>query len=105
MLQARLGRGSLSLHKALETDAAITEGLAAAHAKGIVHRDLKPENVFISAGGHLKVLDFGLAQTQEPLDPHDLEKYAESRRCLEWEGISDDLRRVIIKFNANWMRM
>jgi hypothetical protein len=33
LLQARLGRLSLSSYRALEAGAAITEGLAAAHAK------------------------------------------------------------------------
>ena len=65
-LRSALRWGPVPLTTALAWGAEIAEGLAAAHERGIVHRDLKPENVFVTTGGHLKILDFGLARLDPP---------------------------------------
>jgi serine/threonine protein kinase/Tol biopolymer transport system component len=46
----------------------IAEAIEAAHERGIVHRDLKPANIKVTPAGVVKVLDFGIARTTEPID-------------------------------------
>lgn len=40
----------------------ILDAFAYAHSKGIVHRDIKPSNIIIQDDGHVKIMDFGIAQ-------------------------------------------
>jgi len=61
-LRRRLSDGPLPWRKVLDYGKQVAEGLAAAHDRGIVHRDIKPDNLFITGGGRVKILDFGIAK-------------------------------------------
>ena len=61
-LAERIAEGPIPLAEALDIARQITDALEAAHESGIVHRDLKPANIKLTAGGRVKVLDFGLAK-------------------------------------------
>src|SRR5690348_14473918 len=61
-LASVIARGALALDRALDMFGELASAVGALHEQGLVHRDLKPENVFIVAGRHAVLLDFGIAK-------------------------------------------
>jgi TolB-like protein/predicted Ser/Thr protein kinase len=81
-LRHRLDTAPLPLRDVLWIALEVTEALETAHAALIVHRDLKPSNIMLTADGHVKVLDFGLAKRVGP----EAAEYAKTRSELTETG-------------------
>jgi serine/threonine protein kinase len=64
--------GKLPLSWVLPVADSLLEILSAAHAREVVHRDLKPDNVFVTKGGEVKVLDFGVARWNDGKSSSDM---------------------------------
>jgi serine/threonine-protein kinase len=64
-LRALIKSGPLPLEQVVDIGLQVARALVEAHTRGIIHRDIKPENVIKTPSGVVKILDFGLARTED----------------------------------------
>ncbi len=87
-------RGPLSVEEALEIARQIAAGLQVVQPEKLSHGDLRPSNVMLSAGGQVKLLDFGISKSfiVEGLMPRAIVAMPHYAAPEQGEGETPDVR-------------
>ncbi len=69
-LKSRLSSRNVHPDSALEWGIELADALAALHSVNVLHCDIKPSNVLVDEQGRARLIDFGIADTPEDVEPH-----------------------------------
>ena len=58
-------KGPIAVNRSANWISQVLSALNVAHAAGITHRDIKPSNIMLTQEGTVKLLDFGIAYSEE----------------------------------------
>src|SRR6266404_9873852 len=64
-LSSRLNNGPIPVPEALSYLDQVLDALSYAHHQHVIHRDIKPANMMLTPAGNVKLMDFGIARTED----------------------------------------